>query len=296
MKSIRSRILLFLTLLILFSLGCALTAKQAEPSSEAVDQIAAAVAQTLAAEEVEEKLDIPLPTSQPTMTSEPPPPPEANFTYQGVSFYFSDLLAENVTAGTIPGNYDENAPWWSTPEHREYIFNNWVLSDTFHTPTIRVYPVAEFRAINQNVSDGLDVLMATLQTQPSDGADLEVVDLFNAGQLFQSQTKYLKFQNGYGARWLSQYGQAYFPIGWPNLFYTYQGFTDDGKYYISIIFPLNHPSLPHPDNVTLDDAFAENFINYSNEIGAQLNAETDASFVPSLVLLDQLVASLLVGQ
>ena len=184
---------------------------------------------------------------------------------------------------------------WSTPEHRSYSFNGWVLTDTFHKPSIRIYPVADFRAINENVSMGMDALSEALSSQPADGEGLRVLDLYNAGQFFQGQMKYMDFQNGSGARWLSQYGQALYPIGWPHLFYTFQGFTNDGVYYISIILPVNHHSLPHPDSVTLDDAFYENYDPYVEGIRNQLEAESDASFMPSLVLMDQIVESLLVG-
>ena len=291
-----SKIALPIILLITLSLACALTGggeTSLELSGE--DSIATSVAATLAAVEASKPTDNPPPAANPTMTADAPPPPQPNFDYAGVSFYFSELLAENITAGITPGNYDENAPWWSTPEHREFQFNNWVLSDAFHTPLIRIYPVGEFRAINDNVGTSLDELQTVLENQPLDGTGLGVSDIFNAGQFFQSQVKYLDFQNGSGARWLSQYGQALFPVGWPYLFYTFQGFTNDGAYYISIIMPVNHPSMPNPDSVTLDDAFFENYETYIDGVRNQLEAESDASFMPSLVLLDQIVESLLVG-
>lgn len=265
----------------------------------AANAIETAVSATMAAGEGEVALanTVPPPPS-PTWTIHPTvtaSAPETNFDYAGVSFYFNDFLADNITAGINPGQYDEQAVFWSTPRHREYIFNNWVLSDAFHTPAIRIYPVADFIAINENVTNGLAALEAALGTQPLNGGELRVPDLFNAGQLYHSNAKTIHFQNGSGARWLSQYGQAYSPVGWPNLFYTFQGFTDDGQYYISMILPVNHPSLPAPDQVTMDDDFFANFETYAAGIQTQLEAESDNSFIPSLVLLDQLVASLLVG-
>ena len=285
MYSRRSRISLVIILLIALSLACTLTASEdsaTEVSSD--DVIATAVAATVAAKESDQ---------HPTVTAGPPP---ANFNGAGVSFYFNPILADDVTAGVNPGDYEENNPWWSMPEHREFLFNNWVLSDAFHTPTIRVYPVADFRAINENVSDGLDALQLALDSKPADNAGLAVSDLFNAGQLYQSNIKYLDFQNGRGARWLSQYGQAYYTVGWPNLFYTYQGLTNDGLYYVSVILPVNHPYLPDLDPAELDDEFYENFGAYRDSIVVQLESESENTFVPSLILLDQLVESLMVEE
>ena len=295
MLSKRTSIILVVILLISLSLACTLTGGEDSPlEGSSDDVIATSVAATVAAKESDQQPgDESPPTQHPTVTAGPPP---ANFNYAGLSFYFNPLLADDVTAGVNPGNYEENNPWWSLPEHREFQFNNWVLSDAFHTPTIRVYPIADFRAINENVSDGLDALQLALDTQPADYAGLGVSDLFNAGQLYQSNVKYFEFQNGRGARWLSQYGQAYYTVGWPNLFYTYQGLTNDGLYYVSVILPVNHPNLPDLDPVDMDDEFYENFGAYRDSIVVQLESESENTFVPSLILLDQLVASLMVEE
>jgi hypothetical protein len=300
MKLKQNKIYLALALLIMVSLACSLTGEpevkpEVPPDRSAEDSIATSVAETLAAAESESPAESSPPALEPTEEEVKPPLPEPNFNYAGVSFYFSELLAENLTAGVTPGTYDENSPWWSKPEHREYHFNKWVLSDGFHVPAIRVYPVIEFRAINENVSGGLDQLGTALEDQPLDGEGLLVSDMFNAGQLFQAQIKYLDFQNGSGARWLSQYGQAYYGIGWPYLFYTFQGLTEDEMYYVSIILPVTHPSLPDPDDITMDQAFYDNYEVYAEQIKNDLNNAADPSFMPSLVLLDQIVETLSVG-
>ncbi len=291
MYSKKSRITLITAILISLSLACVVTGKEQTSEISSEDTIATSVAATIAANQADDSsADALPPTQHPTVTAGPKEP---NFNYAGVSFYFNQLLADDITAGVTPGNYEENNPWWSTPEHREYLFNNWALSGTFHTPTIRVYPAADFRAINENVSNGLDALQVALDTQPADHVGLAVSDMFNAGQLYQSNVEYLDFQNGRGARWLAQYGQAYYSVGWPYLFYAYQGFTDDGKYYISIIFPVNHPDLPHPEMVNMEE-IAQDYEAYRDGIVAQLESESGNTFVPSLVLLDELVASLTV--
>lgn len=283
-----------LILTLSFSLACMFTGSQ-EPSPVGNDDvIATSVAATIAAGENGESAQDPIPpTMHPTVTAGPKEP---NFTYAGVSFYFNPILAEDLTAGVEPGFYEENNPWWSTPEHRVYRFNGWALSDAFHAPTIKVYPVADYRAINENVSSGLDALLLALDNRPADHAGLAVPDLYNAGQLYQSNVKYLDFRNGRGARWLAQYGQAYYAVGWPNLFYAYQGLTNDGQYYVSVILPVNHPYLPNPDDITLDDDFYENYGAYRDGIVAQLESESDNTFMPSLVLLDEILESLTIAE
>jgi hypothetical protein len=61
-----------------------------------------------------------------------------------------------------------------------------------------------------------------------------------------------------------------------------------------MVLPVNHPYLPHPEGVTLDDEFFENYSEYRDGVVAQLESESDNTFVPSLVLLDEIVESLLV--
>jgi hypothetical protein len=279
--------------LIVVSLACSIPGDGGQEDDPG-DAIATSVEETLVARDhaAQETLTV-LPTNTVTILELEVLQP--NGICNGIEFYYNNLLADSVTASIDPGFYDENSPWWSTPEHRVCVFENWVLSDAFHTPAIRVYPIADFQAINENVTAGMVALRQALEDLPSDAEDLRVPDLFNAGQLYQSNFQYIDFQNGRGARWLSMYGQAYYPVGWPNLFYTFQGITEDGVYYISMILPVNHPSLPHPDSVTMDDAFYENYETYAAGIKAQLEAEGDASFMPSLILMDQIVESLLVG-
>ncbi len=173
-------------------------------------------------------------------------------------------------------------------------FNDWVLKDAFLDAQIKIYPVDEFRDINSGVSDRLDNLQLVLANKPADGESAPVLDVFNAGQMYKSNVKYLQFQNGEGVRFLTQYGQALSPLGWPMMFYTFQGLTDDGKYVISAMLPATHPSLPNPDLVPMDQAFMDNWENYVTDTEALLNVELDNTFMPPLALLDDLFESMTV--
>ena len=52
------------------------------------------------------------------------------------------------------------------------------------------------------------------------------------------------FVSGIGVRFLTEYAQYFVPVNNHDLFYTYQGLTNDGQYWISVILPINHPDLP----------------------------------------------------
>jgi len=290
----RSRIVLVITLLISLALACSLTGNDGSvPEQSSADAIATSVAATLTANDVavepEESAD---PTLHPTATASAPEP---NFTYAGVSFTFNQALADNISAGVNPVMLDENL-WWSVPEHRSFTFNNWILADSFLEACFKIYPVADFQDINPGVGVRLDALQTVLADKPINGDGAPVVDVFNAGQMYKSNVAYLQFQNGEGIRFLTQYGQALSPLGRPMMFYTFQGLTEDGVYVISAMLPATHPSLPPADQVTMDQAFSDNWENYVAETETMLNAEPDNMFMPPLALLDKMFQSLTIGE
>ena len=286
MQNKRHRIILVISFILFLSLACTLAGSKGEPAVNAENTISTSVAATVAAGD---KTSTPTQAVQPTVNDSDPDP---DVDYQGVSFSFDDTLAGSVNVEIVPGQGDSNDDIWSYPDHRMFSFNSWTLADTFHTPAIRIYPIAEFRAINSYVREALDLLINAVNTQPVDEEGIAVADLFNAAQFIRSQVDYIQFQNGQGVRFLSQYSQAASPIGWPNLFYAFQGFTTDGLYFVSVILPVNHPSLPHPDDVTKDDAFYDNFMTYATNMSIELNGKDPGSFLPSLILLDEMIESL----
>ena len=118
----------------------------------------------------------------------------------------------------------------------------------------------------------------------------------NAGHMMPApQAAYFDFRNGTGVRFVTQMGQAYYPINNRDLFYTFQGMTYDGVYYVAAILPLSHPSLPADGSEIPGgdfDAFADNFETYAAEVAAQLDAEAAGSFTPSITMLDEMMQSL----
>jgi len=106
---------------------------------------------------------------------------------------------------------------------------------------------------------------------------------------------YLKFTNGSGVRYLTQYGQSFAPINNQSMFYTFQGITNDDMYYGSAIFPLSHPDLPADGSqVPSGDyqTFADNFPKYILETETTLSNANASSFTPNLARLDALIQSL----
>lgn len=291
------RLILVVASLIIVSPACSTPQGEgSEPISE--EAVETKVAQTLAAQAVEveptEAVDTPLPSStftpQPTFT---PSPPQPDIIYEGVSFAFDESLAISVNAEIVPGEGEPDNPW-SKPDYIRFIFNGYPLSGSYLDPQILVFPVEAYRTVNPFVGEQLTAFQTLLEEQPSDPENIMVYHFFNAAQYFMAQEAYLSFQNGRGIRYITQYGQDAYPVGYPNMFYTFQGLTNDGSYYVSAILPLSHPSLPDPDAVPLDQGFYDRFQTYLEETKIQLNEQPAESFVPSLINLDAVIESLLV--
>ncbi|MGB2897570.1 MAG: zinc ribbon domain-containing protein [Anaerolineales bacterium] len=186
--------------------------------------------------------------------------------------------------------------WWAIPEHDDFTFYDYPLSDTFHKAHIAIYEVAEFLEVNPAAEEMVAELESFLAEKPDGPENVPfVLPIFNAGQLLTVQVEYLPFEGGSGVRFVSQYGQAVWPINNQDIFYAFQGLTDDGNYIISAVLPVTHPSLPVDGETFIGDEY-EAFINaydaYILEVESQLDFEDQESFFPELTALDEMLESL----
>jgi len=190
---------------------------------------------------------------------------------------------------------DDFMPSETYPTHYEFTFNGYAVGDHFHTPKILVYPVGDYRSISQFAADQIDSLQAALVNRPGGSAmsSLPFLPMWNAAQLFSAQVSYFDFQNGSGLRYLSMYGQGLSPVDNQNLFYTFQGLTHDGRYYISAVLPVTHNNLPNDGSSTITDwmAFEQNWETYLAETLRFLGEQPGESYIPNLIQLDEMMAS-----
>jgi len=229
-------------------------------------------------------------TSAPTQTGDE----TSTVVYEGISFTFDHAIAADVMAETVPAT-DEQEPRQTTkPAHVWFSLNGYVLPETLHKPRIVVYPVAEFEAISEYVGKTIADLRQLLVDRPAAPKAIPFLPPFHAGQMMRAQVAYVGFQNGTGVRFLTQYAQAYLPVNNHELFYTFQGLTDDGNVYVAAILPVSHPTLP-TDQMAYEgdlDILVQNFDTYIAEVEEQLNAQDTSSFTPDLSLLDAMIQSL----
>jgi hypothetical protein len=228
-----------------------------------------------------------------------PPVSGTAFDEDDLSFVLPEGLGDQATIQIMPASGEPNDPTFMLrPEHRQVDLTAYPIPDHFHQPQVWVFPVAEYEAIAENVPDVVDRLEALLGMRPNyDGDWLPFLPAFNAGALIITRIEYVDFQNGSGVRYLTLYGQAFRPINNYELFYTFQGLTNDGQFYVAAILPIWQDNLPDTgDQIPGGDfeAFAENFETYADEQEANLEAVPSVSFMPDLDILDAFIASFLV--
>ncbi|MBG0787650.1 MAG: hypothetical protein H0S79_21385 [Anaerolineaceae bacterium] len=234
-------------------------------------------------------------TQDATIETEAPPAPDVY--YEGISFSFDPSIAAAFSPAIIPGQNlgEDYMPGDTYPTYYEFSINGYAVGNHFHTPVIKIYPVADFRSISTMASNIIDDLEWALANHPSGGSsgDLPFLPMWNAAQIFSAKVTYFNFQNGSGVRYLTMYGQALYPADNQNLFYTYQGLTSDGQYYISAVLPVTNPLLPDDGATIVDDwmAFDQNWDTYIVGLLQTLNGQADENYTPNLALLDEMMAS-----
>ena len=215
--------------------------------------------------------------------------------HEGISFTFDGAIAADVVAETIPATDENEPPQTTMPAHVKFLLNGYALPDTLHEPRVLIYPVAEFEAVSEYASKTVAEMRQLLVDRPAAPEEIPFLPLFHAGQMMRAQIAYIDFQNGKGVRFLTQYAQAYLPINNHELFYTFQGLTSDGQYYVAAILPVSHPILPADQMAYEDsdlDTLAQSFDTYIAEIEEQLRTPDASSFTPNLNLLDAMIQSL----
>jgi hypothetical protein len=233
-------------------------------------------------------------TAQPPVATDTQGPPPANASCGPLSVYLDPALANSYDCKTVPEAADlQLPPFGINPEYNEITLAGYPFTNNrMNPPRIDVFPVQRYTEL---LPDLVNPRVAALQALIAGGAppakgSLALLPIFNAAQMFYSQYKLVPFQNGNGYHIVTMYAQAYYPANNYDLFFSYQGLTADGKYWISIVLPISHPSLPATGEASdMGDPEA-----YFQQISAQLNAVAPDSFTPSIAVLEAMIQSILV--
>jgi hypothetical protein len=224
-------------------------------------------------------------------------------TFNNISITIPPGLGTNAVSQTMPASTDPNAPTWEmAPEHVEVTLTGYPLQGKFQQPKIYVYPANEYGQVNIGAAQSIERVRNALTGAPVSVVNMPGVPFFNAAQVFAAQIQTLPFQNGSGVRMVTEYAQFPAPINNYELFYHFQGLTNDGRYYLIAILPITAPILaetnqpdaavpaggvPLPAGSAPDEA-------YYTALTEKLNALPPDSFSPSLTVLDSMIRSIVI--
>ena len=243
----------------------------------------------------------PAPFKTPVITATSPANTGGAVSQDNVSFTVPLGVATGAQAEKISAVTDANSsPWWVVaPEHTQFTLTNYQLQDKFQKPQIFVYPADEYAKLNSNAADQIQKLKAILAGGPLT-KDTMPNWVMNAAQLFSAKQQVINFQNGRGVRFVTQYDQYPAIINNRELFYFFNGLTNDGKYYIVAILPVNSsilvenetPEAPLPSGGVSLPAGGGPDNAYYDAVTKALDGMYEDSFNPSLFQLDALIQSI----
>jgi hypothetical protein len=222
--------------------------------------------------------------------------------FEYVSFVIPNGLASGANIELVPGQGEEYEPWERYPTHPEFQLTGYPTAYGKYTrPEIIVYPAEEY-AVNPNGAEQIERVKEILTGTTPTIETLPMVPFSGTSALITAKIQTVPFQNGRGIRTILQIGQYAEQINNEDLFYHFQGLSDDGKYHIVVNLPITARILPATHDVSLP--VPEGGVPFDNSLGfnspyyvsvtEKLNALSPEDYNPSLNTLDRLVQSLLV--
>jgi hypothetical protein len=244
---------------------------------------------------------------------------------RNISLSYDSALAPWVEAGTVPAVPVDEQGLFAVfqPSYAQIRFWGFLGGRPYELPIlpaenriaqVRVFQTAEFPGYGDDSPQGFLNQMQALEDLLETGVDparcaqpipaepvLPFLPWINMKQTFCSQPEIVEFAGGRGIRYLSYYSQGANPVLDREVFYTFQGLSDDGKFYVAAffpvvtgIFPTEPPACPQCSEPGYDP-FAELAAALSEQL-VQLNVQPADEFTPSLAILDNLVQSIHIGQ
>lgn len=246
----------------------------------------------------------------------PPDPVDVSIPGRQVTEIASDPLTGEHSSALSNGFWMQPRPGYTYPDaigpYPNYV--RYTIPDYYLVPDrrddvyIALYPIDEWRQIGTHSGELIDRLQTQLDTRPplpllnEDGERAPLVDPTHRGsaQLVRASQKYIDFENGSGIRFIGYYAQMTGELQ-NSFIYSFNGITDDGQTYVTATFPILLPNgtLPPFDHVANlaagEEPMNSYYVQYLAEVTAAIEALEPYQTSPSLQTLDNLIASLHVG-
>jgi len=200
--------------------------------------------------------------------------------------------AQDVISQVVDFTASTNFMWWeAVPPYTLLTLQGYPVTVNVLAPQVFVYSVKNL-AISDTALNTVQSLGELLQSQQP-GEDMPILPMFKDVQMMHAQVKYLDFKSGRGLRYLTQYANGIVPVNNQALFYTFQGLTSDGQYYVAAILPVTLPDLPPDSNWNTEEPpTGSDYRAYLDEVVNTLDQASAGSFTPDLSMLDAVMQSI----
>lgn len=220
----------------------------------------------------------------------PGSPPSSTLALEQVTIDSQEMAAQfSGKVVQAVRNKPDSPPFMNgAPEHLRFAVHNEHLSKfiNYRERQLLVYPIDAYRELFRDApgeqakfDKEIRSLKRLIANSPEGATSMiPVLPPVETIQLFSSQIHYLTFEGGAGVRFITRYTMVASPTTNENIFYTFQGLTSDGRYYIAVFYPITAKSLPETA-VTLAT------LNF-------LNGLASSDFTPDLARIDDMIKSL----
>ena len=210
-----------------------------------------------------------------------------------VSFFIPNGVANDASSSmTTNVEYPYiNPSFGDMPQHINVTLNLYAVPGGVYEPRLMIFRAAEYTQYSESNAATIDQLKSL---QYADGQTLPEALATD----FSAQVHAVNFTNGHGLRYLTQVFQNFTPVNNQEIFYYYQGITDDGQYFVQATLPINAPYLPADSNPNTSQPAdgipfsMDDFPGYLNAVNQKLNSTETFNFNPYLDALDELIASM----
>jgi hypothetical protein len=193
------------------------------------------------------------------------------------------LLMPDHIAFTFEGSYADG----------QQLYRQTVNLNT--VPQILIFETGAFGTLSPLAAERIAELGDLLRERPDAiVSEIPILPIPNGAQMLRAQVEYLEFSQGSGVRFVTQYAQETRHVNNQEVFYTFQGLSDDGRYYVSAFFPVTSSVLPAANCAKPDCNDAPQRPEDTDVTGASLalDASPPADFAPDLAVLDAVIRSI----
>lgn len=226
-------------------------------------------------------------------------------TYDGFGFAYDAAVGANVNIVSYAGDPTADAmPGFADAPYTQFLFYDAApaAESLFDRGGVRVYRTADLTqydfmaeqvaALQTLVNARVD-LTGYMQTTPNANEFvLPFLPVVPAAQVIRARAAFVEGADVSGISYVTVYRQDASPFVSDEFWYTFQGLSADGAYYVSAVIRLTTDLFPAelPADFSMDEFIAD-LQTYFAESIATLNAAAPTAFTPSLETLDALFAS-----